>query len=461
MGKETISSQELSRLHARQLDADPPRPLRLRQVRQARRRLQRRLARRADPQDPAHRRPAQHRAVRRRPPRPGDRQLATSSPTTASRSSRSSTSIASKVGTQVGSVDGPRRRRPARRSSSDEDIVVGVLAVPAARRPGASPTELVEAGVKIIFNYSDALLAGAAGGHRPHVEPGRRPALRALLLPGLSRPRARHDARPRSRRARLFEASTDFTVGLEEEFAILDPETLELAHALRGAATTPAQADEVLGRVDRRRADLLRDRDPLRPRRELRRRGRAPARAPRAAVRAGRAPRASRSARSARIRGPTTATSRSSTPSTTAASRTAWSTSPGATTPSACTSTSACAAPTARSRVCDRAARACCRCCSAISRQLAVPRRPRQRPALGAHPDLHPHASRAAASPTPFGDWDGYARLRRAARARPSSIVESTQLWWSVRPHHSFGTVEVRICDAQTDGDESARRWPG
>jgi glutamate---cysteine ligase / carboxylate-amine ligase len=33
--------------------------------------------------------------------------------------------------------------------------------------------------------------------------------------------------------------------------------------------------------------------------------------------------------------------------------------------------------------------------------------------------------------------------------------VESTQLWWSVRPHHAFGTVEVRICDAQTRGDES------
>ncbi len=27
-----------------------------------------------------------------------------------------------------------------------------------------------------------------------------------------------------------FEESTDFTIGLEEEFAILDPETLELAH---------------------------------------------------------------------------------------------------------------------------------------------------------------------------------------------------------------------------------------
>jgi carboxylate-amine ligase len=39
---------------------------------------------------------------------------------------------------------------------------------------------------------------------------------------------------------------------------------------------------------------------------------------------------------------------------------------------------------------------------------------------------------------------------------RMNSIVESTQLWWSVRPHHRFGTVEVRICDAQTRGDESS-----
>ena len=37
-----------------------------------------------------------------------------------------------------------------------------------------------------------------------------------------------------------------------------------------------------------------------------------------------------------------------------------------------------------------------------------------------------------------------------------NSIVESTQLWWSVRPHHRFGTVEVRICDAQTRGEESS-----
>ncbi len=63
------------RVHPHQPDPDPPRPLRLRQVRQARRRLQRRLAGRGDPQDPPHLRPAQHRPVRRRQPRPGDRQL--------------------------------------------------------------------------------------------------------------------------------------------------------------------------------------------------------------------------------------------------------------------------------------------------------------------------------------------------------------------------------------------------
>ena len=38
---------------------------------------------------------------------------------------------------------------------------------------------------------------------------------------------------------------------------------------------------------------------------------------------------------------------------------------------------------------------------------------------------------------------------------RTGSIVEFTQLWWSVRPHHSFGTVEVRICDAQTTAAEA------
>ncbi len=56
--------------------------------------------------------------------------------------------------------------------------------------------------------------------------------------------------------------------------------------------------------------------------------------------------------------------------------------------------------------------------------------------------------------PTPFGDWRAYAEFVGLLE-RTGTVVESTQLWWSVRPHHSFGTVEVRICDAQTRGEES------
>jgi len=56
--------------------------------------------------------------------------------------------------------------------------------------------------------------------------------------------------------------------------------------------------------------------------------------------------------------------------------------------------------------------------------------------------------------PSPFLDWDSYASFIGTLE-RAGSVIESTQLWWSVRPHHSFGTVEVRICDAQTRGSES------
>jgi glutamate---cysteine ligase / carboxylate-amine ligase len=56
--------------------------------------------------------------------------------------------------------------------------------------------------------------------------------------------------------------------------------------------------------------------------------------------------------------------------------------------------------------------------------------------------------------PSQFHDWDRYAEFVGMLE-RTGTIVESTQLWWSVRPHHHFGTVEVRICDAQTRGDES------
>ena len=54
----------------------------------------------------------------------------------------------------------------------------------------------------------------------------------------------------------------------------------------------------------------------------------------------------------------------------------------------------------------------------------------------------------------PFGDWRGYSDFVDFLVAT-NSIVEHTQLWWSVRPHHDFGTVEFRICDAQTRAEDS------
>ena len=56
--------------------------------------------------------------------------------------------------------------------------------------------------------------------------------------------------------------------------------------------------------------------------------------------------------------------------------------------------------------------------------------------------------------PDAFGSFEAYKQYVDFL-VRTNSIVENTQLWWSVRPHHSFGTVEVRICDAQSTAEES------
>jgi YbdK family carboxylate-amine ligase len=52
--------------------------------------------------------------------------------------------------------------------------------------------------------------------------------------------------------------------------------------------------------------------------------------------------------------------------------------------------------------------------------------------------------------PDAYRDWAEYADFV-ALMERTGSIVEGTQIWWSVRPHHSFGTVEIRICDGQSE----------
>ena len=56
--------------------------------------------------------------------------------------------------------------------------------------------------------------------------------------------------------------------------------------------------------------------------------------------------------------------------------------------------------------------------------------------------------------PDSFGTWDAFADYVKFLD-RTGSIVEYTQVWWSVRPHPAFGTVEVRMCDCQPTAQES------
>jgi glutamate---cysteine ligase / carboxylate-amine ligase len=56
--------------------------------------------------------------------------------------------------------------------------------------------------------------------------------------------------------------------------------------------------------------------------------------------------------------------------------------------------------------------------------------------------------------PDVFGEWDAFADYIDFL-IQTRSIVEYTQVWWSIRPHFAFGTVEVRICDAQPTATES------
>jgi carboxylate-amine ligase len=48
-------------------------------------------------------------------------------------------------------------------------------------------------------------------------------------------------------------------------------------------------------------------------------------------------------------------------------------------------------------------------------------------------------------------EWESYLRFLY----QTGSVTEHTQIWWSVRPHLAFPTVEIRICDAQPDVAEA------
>jgi carboxylate-amine ligase len=107
----------------------------------------------------------------------------------------------------------------------------------------------------------------------------------------------------------------------------------------------------------------------------------------------------------------------------------------------------------------DRAVRACDRLRPVLPLLLALSA---NSPYLDAR-DSGLHSARSQAFtksfprcgiPDAFGSWAAF-REYVDFLIRTDSIVEYTQVWWSIRPHLSFGTVEVRICDAQTTAGES------
>jgi glutamate---cysteine ligase / carboxylate-amine ligase len=56
--------------------------------------------------------------------------------------------------------------------------------------------------------------------------------------------------------------------------------------------------------------------------------------------------------------------------------------------------------------------------------------------------------------PDVFADWGDYESYVRFLYDT-GSITEHTQIWWSVRPHLAFPTVEIRICDGQPEPGEA------
>jgi len=52
--------------------------------------------------------------------------------------------------------------------------------------------------------------------------------------------------------------------------------------------------------------------------------------------------------------------------------------------------------------------------------------------------------------PDAFASWDEFERFVRFLY-ETGSMTEHTQLWWSVRPHLAFPTVEIRVCDGQPE----------
>jgi carboxylate-amine ligase len=56
--------------------------------------------------------------------------------------------------------------------------------------------------------------------------------------------------------------------------------------------------------------------------------------------------------------------------------------------------------------------------------------------------------------PDAYDGWAGFEEYVRTLY-ETRSIDEHTQLWWSVRPHLAYPTIEIRICDGQPRVEEA------
>ena len=249
----------------------------------------------------------------------------------------------------------------------------------------------------------------------------------------------------------VFEASTDFTVGIEEEFAILDPETRALDHRfedLRDAASAdPVLAEAVAGELIRSEIEIRSGRgesfaDALARQREVRSRLFALAAARGALLGAtGTHP---WSPWQDQLIIDTDHYRRVES----ALQYVAW------------RNNTFSVHVHVGVQGADRALRVCDRLRALMPELLAISA---NSPFLdGRNSGLHSARSQIFTKsfprcgiPDAFGGWRAYADYVEFL-VRTRSIVEFTQVWWSVRPHHTYGTVEMRICDAQTSADDSS-----
>jgi len=248
----------------------------------------------------------------------------------------------------------------------------------------------------------------------------------------------------------VFEASTDFTVGLEEEFAILDPRTLSLAQRfedLRSAAQEdPVLAEAVAGELIKSEIEIRSGRgenfaDAVVRQREARSRLFALAAAHDALL-------------GATGTHPWSAWQEQEIIDTEHYRRVqeslqyvAWR-----------NNTFSLHVHVGVNGA-ERAIRVCDRLRAVMPELLAISA---NSPFLdGRHSGLHSARSQIFTKsfprcgiPDAFRRWQAYADYIDFL-VRTHSIIEFTQVWWSVRPHHTYGTVEMRICDAQTSAGDS------